>query len=119
MRLISKLVREPIVHFALLGSLLYGAAALHATATDPQRIVVSDAVVSRLAERYIQQFGAPPPPMRLAYLIDRYVQDEALYRQGMAMGVANNDEIVRRRVIQKMEFLGEGETDVGEPTQQQ
>lgn len=119
MRLISKLIREPFIHFLLLGSCLYAAATLHARMTTPHRIVVSDAITSRITERYKQQFGALPSPERLAYLIDKYVQDEALYRRGVEMGLGNDDEIVRRRIIQKMEFIGEGDSDPGEPTEQQ
>ncbi|CAB1369881.1 peptidyl-prolyl cis-trans isomerase [Denitratisoma oestradiolicum] len=119
MRLISNLIREPVVHFLFFGCLLYAAASLHARTTDPQRIVVSDAVVKRLTDRYVQQFGSMPPSDRLEYLIGRYIQDEALYRQGTAMGLGNDDEIIRRRIIQKMEFLGDGDSYGVEPTKQQ
>lgn len=119
MRFTSNLIREPVVHFLFFGCLLYAAASLHARTTDPQRIVVSDAVVKRLADRYAQQFGSMPPPDRLEYLIDRYIQDEVLYRQGTALGLGNDDEIIRRRIIQKMEFLGDGDSYGVDPTKQQ
>jgi len=115
MPLIKAALREPLLHFLMLGLLLYGAAVIHARLTDRTRIVVTHADVEMLADRYGKQFGAPPSPSRLGALIESYIQDEALYRQGMALGLSEGDEIVRRRIIQKMDFLGEG--DIREPTE--
>lgn len=112
---LAAVLREPIVHFLLAGLLLYGAATLWSRAMDPQRIVVTDADVAQLSQRYVQQFSAPPSAERLAYLIDRHIRDEALHREGLALGLGQGDEVVRRRLIQKMEFLNEGDGDVSEP----
>lgn len=113
---INAILREPIVHFLFVGALLFGASSLYARATDPKRIVVTDADVDRLAQRYSQQFGAPPALDRLTHLIDLHIRDEALFRKGLAMGLGEGDEVVRRRIIQKMEFLAEGDGDVEEPS---
>lgn len=112
----NAILREPLAHFLFVGALLYGASSLYARATDPQRIVVTDADVDRLTQRYSQQFGAPPALERLTHLIDLHIRDEALFRKGLAMGLGEGDELVRRRIIQKMEFLIEGEDDIEEPS---
>ena len=46
----------------------------------------------------------------LANIIRQYIQEEALYRQAMAYGMAKDDYVIKRRMVQKMEFLAEGTT---------
>jgi len=48
-------------------------------------------------------------------LVDEYVRDEVLYREGVAMGLDRDDAIVRRRIRQKMEFVADLSADV-QPT---
>lgn len=108
--------REPVVQFLLLGVLLYGASALYARLNDPRRIVIADGDVARLEQRYRQQFGARPSPQQLEWLIERHVRDEVLYREGLALGLGEGDEVVRRRIVQKMEFLSEDEGPAAAPT---
>jgi hypothetical protein len=47
-------------------------------------------------------------PDALADIIRQYIQEEALYRQAMAYGMAKDDYVIKRRMVQKMEFLAEG-----------
>lgn len=107
---------EPVVQFLLLGALLYGASVLHARLNDPKQIVIGAADVARLGQRYAQQFGVAPSPSQLEWLIGRHVRDEVLYREGLALGLGETDEVVRRRIVQKMEFLSEDEGPVAAPT---
>ncbi|WP_170304734.1 peptidyl-prolyl cis-trans isomerase [Croceicoccus estronivorus] len=102
-------LREPLLHFLLLGMMLYGLAAVHARATDPRRIEVTQGVLASLSARYEQQFGVRPGKERMEQLVNDYVADEALYRRGIELGLGAEDEVVRRRVIQKVRFLAEGE----------
>lgn len=115
-RLFGVLLREPVVQFLLFGAVLYGAVALHARREDPQRIVITDEIVARLEQRYVRQFGREPASEELEWLIERHVRDEIFYREGMALGLGEGDEVLRRRIVQKMEFLSEGEGLVAEPT---
>ncbi|MBK7252271.1 MAG: peptidyl-prolyl cis-trans isomerase [Gammaproteobacteria bacterium] len=108
--------REPTVQFLLLGALLYGASLLHARLNDPRRIVIGAADVARLGQLYAQQFGVAPSPSQLEWLIERHVRDEVLYREGLALGLGEADEVVRRRIVQKMEFLSDDESPVAAPT---
>jgi len=116
MRILKGLLREPILHFLLLGMLFYGAVSFHARLTDPHRIVVTDSTIAQIRQKYMAQFGEAPSPDQFAALIDRHIHEEALYRQGVALGLVENDELVRRRIVQKMEFLDEGEAEIGEPS---
>lgn len=117
MQAFKSVLREPIVHFLFAGAILYGVGSAYADATAHKRIVVTEADVAQLTRRHVQQFGTPPSPERLDYLIERHIRDEALYREGMALGLGQDDEVVRRRIIQKMDFLGEDDAGLDEPSE--
>lgn len=112
-----RLAREPLVHFLIAGLVLFGLAEHHRRANDPYRIVIAPARVAQLKSAYAAEFGTPPPPAMLPRLIDDYVAAEVLYREGKARGLDRDDEIVRRRVIQKVEFLEQDMASVPEPSE--
>lgn len=102
-----RILREPLLHFLLLGSAVH-VAANHFNRDDARyRIDAGAAQRARLAELYRQQYGTPPTRSELQQIVEQYVRSEILYREGLAMGLAENDEIVRRRVVQKIEFVNE------------
>lgn len=70
-----------------------------------ETIVVDAARVQRLAELYRVQTGALPSSEETEHLIETFVRDEILYREALRLGLDKDDEIVRRRLSQKMEFL--------------
>lgn len=111
-----RLTREPLVHFILAGLVLFGLAEHHRRASDQYRIVITPARIAQLTSAYAAEFGSPPPPAMLPRLIDDYVSGEVLLREGLARGLDRDDEIVRRRVIQKVEFLEQDMASVPEPT---
>ena len=57
------------------------------------------------------------PPTELDHLIESYVHDEILYREGVALGLDRDDIVVKRRVRQKIEVMAEEEAAAGrQPT---
>jgi peptidyl-prolyl cis-trans isomerase C len=102
-----KILREPLLHFMVLGALVYLAARQFDGESDRYRIDAGAAQRARIATTYQQQYGAPPTARQLDYLLDQYVRSEILFREGLALGLDRDDEIVRRRVVQKIEFLNE------------
>jgi hypothetical protein len=111
--LFSRLVREPLFHFLVLGAglfLLY--ASLGNDGPEPaDRIVVDEAEVGRLAEQFQRTWMRPPSRQELAGLAEDFVKEEILYREALALGLDQNDLVIRRRMRQKMEFLN---TDLAE-----
>ncbi|NKB87040.1 MAG: peptidyl-prolyl cis-trans isomerase [Acidobacteria bacterium] len=105
-------LREPLVHFLILGSLLFAIGGLFGPrgATDIS-IVVSEAQVSRLAELFASQWQRPPTLEELDGLVEQHIREEVLYREGIAMRLDQNDTIVRRRIVQKLEFLSQDLVD--------
>jgi parvulin-like peptidyl-prolyl isomerase len=114
-----KLLREPLVHFCVLGVLLFAASSIYRRHVDAHRIVVSPERTAQLANRYALQFGAPPDAATLASLIEQDTHEEMLFRQGLALHLDRDDEIVRRRVVEKMRFLLQDRAAPAEPSDAQ
>jgi hypothetical protein len=114
-RTFARWQREPLVHFIALGAALF---AVHhwVAPAPPQRIVLSDAVINGLRQDHVRRTGTPPTTEEEAALIQRYVDDEVLYREALALGLDRGDIIVRRRLVQKMEFLNEDLEPIPEPS---
>jgi hypothetical protein len=111
--------REPLLQFLLFGAAIFVVAqvAAHYKRTARTEIVVDDGVVQRLRKLCELQMGTPPSPAQLNTAIAGYVHDEVLYREALRMGLAQDDEIIRRRLIQKADFLLNDLTAVPEPAE--
>jgi hypothetical protein len=113
---LARWLREPLVHFVLLGAVVF---AVHQWVAPPRltnRIVVSDAIVRGLRDDQLRRTGKLPTPEEEAALIQRFVDNEILYREAIAEGLDRGDIIVRRRLVQKMEFVLEAEEPIAQPT---
>jgi parvulin-like peptidyl-prolyl isomerase len=110
------LLREPLLHFLLLGLALFLLYGRVATGDDGGRIVVSQAQVEDLAAQHQKLWGRPPTSAELNGLVETFVRDEILYREGVALGLDQDDAVVKRRVRQKLEVLAEEEIARGAPT---
>ncbi len=114
--------REPLVHFLGIGALLFGVFALvndEAGSVAANRIEITAADVNRLTERWTKQWNRPPTETELKGLIKSHIREEVLYREGLALGLDQNDTIIRRRLAQKMEFLFEDLALQSEPTEEE
>lgn len=106
-----RVLREPLVHFLLLGGVIFaismvtgrGNSAGAAPASDKQIIVTPDKV-ALLRSGFVLDFGRQPTDADMQRLIDAYVREEILVREARAQGLDRDDSIVRRRLVQKMEF---------------
>ncbi len=114
-RSLRRLVREPLVHFVVLGSLLL--VGHRAFAKKPPRCIeVTREVTAALRHDHERRTGAPPTPEEERALVDRFIDDEVRVREAQALGLDRGDVIVRRRLAQKLDFLLEGESPPVEPT---
>ncbi len=105
---VRRILREPLLHFLLLGLALFAYYGRVAPDDDGQRrIVVSQAEVDLLATQFQGTWNRPPSPVELNGLVDSYVRDEILYREGLALGLERDDAVIKRRVRQKLDVLFE------------
>lgn len=116
MPIARRIASEPLPQFLAIGLMLFGVAHLSATRDARPKIVVDAAQREYQRNQFRGQFGTDPDPARLDDLVKAYVRDEALYREGLRLGLDRDDEIIRRRLIQKMEFLAAEGTAVPAPT---
>jgi hypothetical protein len=95
-------LREPLVHFAVLGGLLFGIDHLLIGKADDPHIIVVDAEVDRTArETFKAARGQEPSPQELEALRQVWLDNEVLYREGLALQVDKGDTAIRERVIFK------------------
>lgn len=110
--------KEPLLHFAVLGAGIYVlyAAFGHPAGKDRSPIILTDRFVEALKAEQAAHVGESSRSEGEQVLVHDYVREEALVREARRRGLDRGDPIVRRRLVQKMEFLLQGTADVPEPT---
>ncbi|RMF94990.1 MAG: peptidyl-prolyl cis-trans isomerase [Gammaproteobacteria bacterium] len=118
--MMRRLLHEPLLHFLLLGGglfLLY--ARLGGAPPAREQIVVTQAEIRRLANDWRARWRRPPTDAELAALIDDYLREELLYREALALGLDQGDEVIRRRLAQKLAFVETDPAALENPTDEQ
>jgi hypothetical protein len=104
----ASFLREPLLHFLVLGAALFGLYGLVGKKeTEPAKIVVSAAQIENMANGFARTWQRPPVTRELHGLIESHIRDEVFYREGKTLGLDRDDPVIRRRLRQKMEFLAE------------
>jgi hypothetical protein len=112
-------LREPLLHFLLLGALLF---AVDAWRRPPERvgtggeIVVTEARVRTLAQNFSRTWQRPPTRVELDGLVEAHVREEVMVREALALGLDRDDAIIRRRLQQKVEFVSDQAAALAAPT---
>jgi parvulin-like peptidyl-prolyl isomerase len=111
------LLGEPMLHFLLIGIALFAAYQWMAPVdSDGRRIVITQGVVDDLVTQHVAAKGREPSSTELNHLIESYVHDEILYREGVKLGLERDDIVVKRRVRQKIEVIAEEDASTRAPT---
>ena len=105
--MLNKWLREPLLHFLLIGGALFLLYSLQNDGFVEQnnRIVISEADLDRFITIWGKKRQRPPTRLELEGLIEQQIREEVLSREAQAMGLDQNDSIVRRRLAQKVEFI--------------
>jgi hypothetical protein len=114
----KSVLREPLVHFLLLGGLLFLCFEWRGGSGGPgsTRIAVTPGQVEHLASGFARTWQRLPTDVELKGLVDDYVKEEIATREAAAMGLDRDDTIIRRRLRQKLEFLVEDAGEQAPPT---
>jgi len=115
----KRLLHEPLLHFLVLGALLFGAYRYWEPAAAPASSTEIRFTLDQLRQLSLQfqsQWKRPPTAAELERAVEAAVQSEILYREALAMGLDKDDEIVKRRMVQKMQFLAEDVAAAHVPT---
>lgn len=111
-----RVAREPLVHFLLAGAVIF--AVWSNVPPDPgeRRVVVDEARVTRLVDRWIATYHRPPTDAEVDGLIRDDVKDQVYYREAQRLGLDRDDEVVVRRMRTKMESLAMSDAQAAQPS---
>jgi hypothetical protein len=114
----KRLIREPFLHFFLLGALIFIAHRFLIKRVDvePQRIVITQGQITSIISGFSRTWQRQPTREELEGLIRDRVREEVYYREALAMGLDRDDTIIRRRLQQKLEFVTDDIAALAEPT---
>lgn len=114
----GRLLKDPLLHFLVAGACLFGGYRL--IVPEAGRLGEKTIVVDREALLTFMQFRAKAfepemanrqldgmAPEERDQMVRDFVREEALYREARTLGMTDNDYIVRRRSVQKMEFIAQ------------
>ena len=115
--------RDPLLQYLVIGLVLaagfWWLRARDDTAARARRIEVGVTALQWLHRNWQARWQRPPTADELRGLVDNYVRQEVLYRTGAAMGLDRGDEVIRRRVQQKLELMTEDVAALTQPTEAQ
>jgi len=113
-----KFPREPLVHFLLLGVLLFGLNRFFngSSQSSSYQITVPSGLLENLSLGFKRSAGRPPTPQELNQLAEDYVREEVLNREARVLGLDRDDPVVRQRLRQRMEFALEDDAATAAPT---
>jgi peptidyl-prolyl cis-trans isomerase C len=116
----SRLLKDPLVHFLAIGAALFAVAAFRGqtVTTGREQIVVTAEQVTQARAAAAALQGREPTSEEMRELVEPTVRDEVMYREALALGLDENDDEVRTRLIEKMNYLTQDLADP-EPSSEQ
>ena len=108
MSMFTTWLREPFIHFLILGGLLFGIyefTSSDSTAASASTVKISSASIQTLEEQWLAKNGREVEAKVLDELIENLIREEILVREAKRLGLDKNDVIIHRRLMQKMDFL--------------
>jgi hypothetical protein len=113
-----RLLRDPLVHFFLLGTAIFGLFALVDDRPPPvpaNLLEVTQDDARRLVAEFEATWHRKPTPDELDHMIGQLVREEVYVREALALGLDRDDALIRRRLQSKMEFLTESGAEAVTP----
>lgn len=114
---LTKLLKEPLVHFLAGALLVFGFLWATGSDRDPAdyAIGIDETDIARLQARWVQNFRRSPTPAELDGLIEQEITEEIYYREALRLGLEHNDPVIRRRLATKMRFLNNADSGSNPP----
>jgi hypothetical protein len=119
----KKILKSPFVYFFVLGFVVFG---LHSFLNrakqddkDPFTVEITSADIEWIRSSWEARMKRQPMQHELQGLIDRYIRDEILYREALAMDLDDRDLVIQRRLVQKLTFVFEDLAETMEPTDEE
>lgn len=87
------------------------------TRQGENEIIIDNYVINDLAAKWEVQWKRQPSTEELKKLVGLYIDQEVLYREALAMNLDHNDEIIKRRLAKKMEFISDDLAESLQPSE--
>ena len=115
----KRFLREPLLHFLLAGLglfVLFGVVNPGENDSDPNVVLVDRDALLTFIQYRIKAFNPALAEQKLEAMsgeeleqfIDDYVREEVLHREALLLGLDEDDYVIRRRLVQKLEYITEG-----------
>ena len=117
-----RILKDPLLHFILLGAaifLIYNQVNDSSNEVSDDKIIVTQGRINQMIDNFENTWKRKPSKAELQSLIDDYVIEEIYYRQAIALGMDQDDTMIRRRLRQKLEFISDNMASIAEPTDQE
>ena len=117
-----QLAKEPLLHFLFIGAAIYG---LYGAFAEPvpedvdKTIVVSAGEMEWMQTSWQKRWNRQPTEAEFDGLIQQYIKETVLYREALTMGLNKHDQVIRRRLAQKLEFLAKDLVALTPPTDEE
>jgi len=108
--------REPLLHFIVIGALLFLVFNWRSGGPGSNRIVITPGQIDAIIAGFTRTWQRPPTEQELKEQLDEYVREEIATREATALGLDRDDTVIRRRLRQKLEFLAEDTIDAAPPS---
>ena len=116
---LRRFLASPLFHFLLVGFIIFISSYYVSKRRETHKIIIDKAVVEKLITSWQTQFGKMPTDRELKIATDDYIKQEVLYREAESLGLNQEDEIIKRRLQQKMAFILKDNIVVPDPAPSQ
>jgi hypothetical protein len=117
----SRLLREPLLHFFVVGAILFAVFYGGNEGAGPESSVIeiSQARLDQLSAQFASTWNRTPSPEELENIVQLFIREEIYYRDALVLGLDKDDAVIKQRLRQKMEFLTETSASFLEPTDEE
>ncbi len=113
----KKILRQPLFHFLLIGAFLFLLFdVVNTSEIDSKDIIIDQSDIEQLVNTWEMQWKRKPTVTELTNLLQSNIKQEVFYQEALNMNLDHNDEIIKRRLSQKMEFLSNDLASMTKPT---
>jgi hypothetical protein len=114
-----RIFKEPLFHFIVIGAVFFGLYNVMNRKNEVEHVVVSTQTIQNLIADFSKDWNREPSSEEVEVMIDDYVRDELAYREGLELGLDQNDPVIRQRIRQKLEFMAEEQATQLRPSDQE
>lgn len=117
---LQQLLREPLLQFAILALIIAGVDVVANIGRDSDRVIrVDEQVRSELVALFAEFQSREPSDAELDVLLERWLENEIMYREARLLRLDQGDEMFRERLILKLRNVIGSALYVPEPTEQE